>query len=221
MNEVISPEKLESLQRSWVGLFERLGFEPAAVYPAFDDLVARYQEPHRHYHNLEHIAEVLKIVGKLSGRATNLDAIQLAGWYHDAIYDSKAKDNETRSADLALETLGKIGLAAGLIEQAAALIRATAHSSEPPSDIDAAILLDADLAILAAEEKRYRRYAADIRREYAWVEESAYRAGRSEVLAMFLKRPRIFQTELMFELGEAAARRNLAWEVEHLSANPD
>jgi predicted metal-dependent HD superfamily phosphohydrolase len=48
------------------------------------------------------------------------------------------------------------------------MIRATAHTAAGDVDADAAVLLDADLAILSADEKRYARYAADIRREYAW-----------------------------------------------------
>ncbi|HEY2785153.1 MAG TPA: hypothetical protein VGJ05_09280 [Fimbriiglobus sp.] len=98
------------------------------------------------------------------------------------------------------------------------MILATAHrgSVEAPIDPDIAVLLDADTAILAAEEKRYSRYAADIRKEFAWVPEEAYRKDRTEVLKSFLARPRIFHTPIMFEEGEDSARQNLRGEIERL-----
>ena len=218
MDSYLPPERLESLQSSWVGLFERLGIEPVVAYPCFDGLVERYRESHRHYHNLEHIAEVLKVAGKLIGSASQPDAILLAGWYHDAIYDPRAKDNEEHSAELAIRELGSVGVRTELVDKTAALIRATAHTDEPADDIDSHILLDADLAILAAEDRRYQRYADDIRKEYAWVRDADYRTGRSQVLGNFLKRPRIYRTPLMFEVAETAARANMAAEIERLQS---
>ena len=201
-------------------LRERLAIAPAAAYPLFDDLVARYREPHRHYHNLEHISEVLQVISRLIDTAANPDAIYLAAWYHDAIYDPRSKDNEERSAFLAAQTLGTLPLSPELIEKTGQLIRATAHTSERIDDIDAHILLDADLAILAAETRRYQRYAEAIRKEYSSVGEVAYRAGRSQVLRSFLGRPRIYHTVRMFEVGEGAARRNIARELEVLHFCP-
>lgn len=218
MDSYFPPERLESLQRSWVALFDRLGIEPVIAYPCFDGLVERYRESHRHYHNLEHIAEVLKVAGKLIGLASQPDAILLSAWYHDAIYDPRAKDNEERSADLAIRELAVAGVCGELIDKTAALIRATAHTDEPADDIDTHILLDADLAILAAEARRYQRYADDIRKEYAWVSDADYRTGRAQVLGSFLKRPRIYRTALMFEVGEQAARTNMAAEIERLTS---
>jgi predicted metal-dependent HD superfamily phosphohydrolase len=100
------------------------------------------------------------------------------------------------------------------------MIRATAHSAAGEVDADTAVLLDADLAILSAEERRYARYAADVRREYTWVDEPAYRAGRTKVLEGFLARSRIYRTERMHAAAEAAARANLRAEVERLPAGP-
>ena len=96
------------------------------------------------------------------------------------------------------------------------MIRATAHTAAGEVDPDTAVLLDADLAILSAEERRYARYAADVRREYAWVDETAYRAGRTKVLQGFLSRPRIYRTERMHAVAEEAARANLRAEIRRL-----
>jgi predicted metal-dependent HD superfamily phosphohydrolase len=97
------------------------------------------------------------------------------------------------------------------------MIRATAHTGAADVDSDSAVLLDSDLAILSAEERRYTRYANDIRREYSWVDDNAYRAGRTKVLQAFLDRARIYRTERMFAVAEAAARRNLRAEIEQLA----
>ncbi len=214
---MISPERMDGLQRSWLQLLTQFNIAPVDAYSLFDRLIAAYQEPHRHYHNIEHIAEMLKIAGKLSDQATNLPAIQLAVWFHDAIYDPKAKDNEERSALLATAELQSLGIPAETAKEVGDMIRATAHVDSTTVDTDTAILLDADLAILGAEESRYLRYAEAIRQEYAWVEEAAYREGRTRVLESFLKRPAIYRTPRMQAVGDEPARRNIKAEIERLT----
>ena len=135
----ISCERLEAMQQSWVRLLGRIGISPSDAYPPFDDLVVRYQEPQRHYHDLEHVAEVLKVVGKLADLATDLDAICLAAWYHDAVYDPRAKDNEEQSSSLMRTALAGLAVPAEVIDRAASMIRATMHTGKntgtatPPS----------------------------------------------------------------------------------------
>lgn len=188
--------------------------EPAAAYPPFDRLTAAHAEPHRHYHTLEHIGEVLRVAGRLHGGP----AVQLAAWFHDAVYDPKSHDNEARSAELAKRELTALGLPADVVTNVADLVRSTAHfAAESFHGADFDVLHDADLAILAAAEVRYRRYAADVRKEYAWVPDADYQAGRTKVLEAFLSRDRIFRTPVMVEDGEKAARRNLRAEVKGLA----
>jgi len=213
---MISPEKHDALQAGWVRLAGKYGVSPADAYPVFDRLVAAHSEPHRHYHTLEHVAEVLRVAGRLVDASHNSDAIQLAVWFHDSVYDPKAKDNEARSADLMAEALAPFSLPADLISHVGEMIRATAHSGDSPADADTAVLLDADLAILSADEWRYVRYAAAVRQEYAWVDEAAYRAGRTAVLQSFLNRPRLYHTARFHEMGDGPARRNMAAEMERL-----
>jgi predicted metal-dependent HD superfamily phosphohydrolase len=209
---MLSPERLDALQTQWVRFLGTLGVEPISAYPAFDRLVAAHAEPHRHYHDLEHVVEVLKVVGRLGRSCDNPSAVQLAAWYHDAVYDPTSRDNEVRSADLAGTELVALGLDARLMEKVMELIRATDHR-ERPANADAGALLDADLAILGAGEARYRRYADAIRREYAHVPDADYRVGRAAVLERFLARSRLYHTETLFLEAEAAARRNLAAEL--------
>jgi predicted metal-dependent HD superfamily phosphohydrolase len=212
---MISPERLDLLQRQWAALLGSFDVPPADAYPPFDRLVAAYSEAHRHYHTLEHIAEALRVAGRLSGDRDDTRAVQLAVWFHDAVYDPRATDNEERSAQLVHVLLAPLGLSDELLSWVAALVRATAHLSDvtPPPDPETLVLLDADLAILGASEERYRRYAADVRREYADVPDPAYRAGRAAVLGRFLARPRIYHHPLLVAEGEEAARRNLRAEL--------
>lgn len=213
---MLSPERLDGLQTQWVRFVGGLGVEPAAAYPVFDRLVAAHAEPHRHYHNLEHVTEVLKVAGRLAKFADDPTAVQLAAWFHDAVYDPTARDNEARSAELARECLEQMGIG-GEAEWVSELILATAHG-DTLGDADTDVLLDADLAILGAGEARYLRYADAIRREYAFVPEDEYRKGRVAVLEKFLARDRIYRTDVMHLEAEASARRNLRAEVEQLTS---
>jgi predicted metal-dependent HD superfamily phosphohydrolase len=212
---MVSPERLASMQGAWVRALEKYRVAPADAYPAFDVLVAAYTAPERHYHNLEHLAEMFRVADRLSSQVEDPAALHLAIWFHDAVYDSRAKDNERRSGELAVDLLGPIGVPASVIERVVQMIWATQHAADaqPAASRDTRVLLDADLAILGASPERYARYASDIRREYAWVPDADYRAGRAAVLEHFLARPRIYLTQLMFDEGEQRARANLRAEL--------
>lgn len=213
---MISPERLDLLQRRWVRLLEGYGVAPADAYPPFDRLVVAYSEPHRHYHTLEHLGEMFRVVGRLG--LNDPAPVDLAVWYHDAVYDTRAKDNEARSADLAVRELTTLRIPAEVVEQVRTLVLTTDHANPPPAiNGQVAVLLDADLAILGASPERYRRYADDIRKEYDWVPEEAYRSGRAEVLRRVLATPHIYRTGPMVEEGEARARANIQAELERLA----
>ena len=213
-----SPERLEAVQQSWVRLVAKYGVTAADAYPPFDLLAAAYSSADRHYHNLDHLQDMFRVAGRLALSTDDAGAVQLAIWFHDAVYDARSKDNEARSADLCVDLLGPIGVPASVLEKVVRMIRATAHGStdQPPPDRDTGVVLDADLAILGGTEERYRQYAAGIRREYAWVADAAYRAGRAGVLERFLARPRLYWHELTFEEGETRARANLRAELDEL-----
>jgi predicted metal-dependent HD superfamily phosphohydrolase len=216
---MVAPERVESMQQAWIKLLERNGVKAEHAYPVFDVLISAYTAPERHYHNLEHLSDMFRVAGKLAPSMDDPAALQLAVWFHDAVYDPRAKDNEARSGELAVDLLGPIGVPASTIERVVWLVRSTAHldSNDPPLDRDTAAILDADLAILGSAEERYTRYAGEIRKEYAWVPEEGYRQGRSAVLRKFMTRPRIFNHPLMFEEGEMQARKNMTAELEMLA----
>ena len=213
---MVSPERLDVLQRQWVRQLGEIGVAPDKAYPTFDRLVAAYSEPHRHYHTLEHLAEVMRVVSRLATTCKNLPAVLLAVWFHDAVYNPAAHDNEERSARLAVRCLRELKEPPETVLAVETLVLATAHAGEEPDDPDTQVLLDADLAILGASEERYQRYATDIRAEYAFVPDETYRLDRAKILQQFLARSAIYHHPVMIAEGEAAARRNLETELRRL-----
>lgn len=210
-----------AMRPHWLKLLARYDVAPVAAAPLFELLVAAYTSPDRHYHNLEHLDEVFRSAGRLATITDDTGPLNLAIWFHDAVYDPRAKDNEARSADLAVNLLGPVGVPAWVLDRVVRMIRETAHrpGDPPPADRHTAVLLDADLAVLGSPPERYNRYAADIRKEYGWVPDADYRAGRAAVLETFLARPRIYTTDLLFQEIEPRARENMRAEVATLRAS--
>jgi predicted metal-dependent HD superfamily phosphohydrolase len=200
----------DALHRKWRDLLCAWAVDPALAERMYEDVCEHYGGPGRFYHTLDHVQSVLETVESLGSYAQNLNAVKVATWLHDVIYDSKAPDNEDRSADYAERLCEKLSMPEGRL--VAALIRKT-KTHDAGEDADAEVLLDADLAILGAAESVYRIYAGKIRQEYAWVSESDYRQGRGRILQNFLSRPRIFH--LLGHL-ENPARRNIAAEIARL-----
>ncbi len=177
-------------------------------------LAAAYSAPGRHYHNLQHIENLLN---RLDAHALQDPVVVgLAVWFHDAVYDALASDNEEKSAEWALEFLQATTLEPARQARVADLIRRTKDHTQPqpPHDADLLLFLDADLSILGAPETAYSEYARQIRREYQAVPGPAYRAGRSQVLARLLAAPVLFRTPALREELDAQARRNLQAEID-------
>ncbi|MEP6697052.1 MAG: metal-dependent phosphohydrolase [Pseudonocardiales bacterium] len=180
-------------------------------------LLARYAEPHRHYHTVAHLSAVLATVDALAAWADRSDLVRLAAWYHDAVYDPRRCDNEAASAELARAELATAGLEPADVGRVAELIMVTAGQAAPVGDRDAEVLCDADLAILAAAGPLYDGYVTTVRQEYAHVADDDWRAGRSAVLRGLLDQPQVFRTQPA-QAWEQAARANLTRELLALGA---
>lgn len=174
----------------------------------FGDLAAAYAEAHRHYHTLEHVGACLASLDSHRELAVRPAEIAVALWFHDAVYDTHRDDNEALSAEWAGRFLRKHRVAADVIARVERMILATRHSATDPV-ADTALLVDIDLGILGQRASVFDRYDVDIRREYAWVGDDAYRAGRRRVLESFLARPRIYATETFHDAFDRTARSNL------------
>ncbi len=202
----------------WLALVARVtetaGHDAARA--AFDDLYTRYTGADRQYHDIHHIDDCLRLFDTAATLASQPDAIELAIWFHDAIYDSHKYDNEASSASLADSALMELGVPPATRQSVCELILATQHNA-PPADPDAALLVDIDLSILGQPAPKFDAYEAGVRFEYAWVPESAFRAGRSKVLQSFLDRPRIYTTDYFCAAFESSARQNLKRSLAKLS----
>ncbi|MGW0805798.1 HD domain-containing protein [Nonomuraea sp. NPDC002799] len=197
----------------WVRL---AGGSPAALATGAE-LIARWSEPHRRYHDRAHLAAVLGAITPLGDEAGDLTAVRLAAWFHDAVYDGRPGRDEERSAQLAQALLPRCGVPAGRIAEVARLVRLTAaHDTLTGGDANGAVLCDADLAVLGSPG--YPAYAAAIRQEYAHVPDEAFRQGRAEVLRRLLAVPRLYRTRRAAELWEERARANMTAELAALAA---
>lgn len=189
----------------WIRTARALGIDPDL--PERDAVLARYAEPHRRYHTLRHLDECFERLEPVRAHAERVGEIDVALWYHDAVHDPLASDNEARSADLAVRAMQRAGLGGTACDRVRALIMATRHDALPAPG-DAALLVDVDLGILAAEPARFDEYEEEIRAEYAWVPGPLFRSKRREVLSGFGARERIYVSGA-FDGDERRARENL------------
>ncbi len=194
----------------WLEPWAALGVARSA---RLDDLhaqvLARYAEPQRHYHTVQHLDECFARWPELRSHAAHPAEVELALWYHDAIYDTRRTDNEALSAELARDTALSLGVSAEAARRIADLILFTRHAIEPEGP-DAQALVDVDLSILGAAPARFDEYERQVRQEYAWVPEETFCKRRAGILWEFLERSRIYSTRLFRERYEAQARANLA-----------
>jgi predicted metal-dependent HD superfamily phosphohydrolase len=200
------------VRRIWDDAVRALGGTPDA-----GDLAERYAEPHRAYHNTFHVASVVHDSSALADAfaftAEERAILTLAACAHDVIYDGKPGEDERASAAWAREHLA--GLEEQHIARVESLVLATiTHSSDDPL---AHVLLDADLAVLGSEPEHYERYRLAVRQEYSRYDDSTWRTGRTKVLKTLLDRQDLFVTEPARQRWDAAARTNLARELQSLA----
>lgn len=206
--------QLASFNR-WQSVWRGLGASTASE-ELYQRLVACYSEPHRSYHTVQHLEECLRHLEGVSALADHADEVELALWFHDAIYDTTRKDNEKRSAEWARESVVAGGVSREKADRIYELILATTHNAVP-AGTDAEVLVDIDLGILGADAARFDDYEVQVREEYAWVPESLYRAARRKVLEGFLSREWIYSTPPFRSKHEARARENIARSLARLT----
>lgn len=241
------PEKIRPrLLRAWEAAFAprlKHAEAPAAsqaqltaqVAELGESLLQAWEQPHRAYHHSGHLSQMLTDLDRLYAHRTQGSTplpLILAAWFHDAVYEGAPGEDERRSEQLAGASLEPM-IAAGLLSEeelqlVRLLVRATATHELPespelpagynPADIE--FFLDADIAILAAEPARYRRYLRGVRSEYSHFDDEAFRIGRTSFLHSVLERERIFLSERARELWEEPARANLCGELAEWEQNP-
>jgi predicted metal-dependent HD superfamily phosphohydrolase len=206
---------MRHLAEAWLRTTRRVGAR-GDVAGAGADLLARYADASRGYHDLTHLDEVLRNVDELADAARDADVVRLAAWFHDAVYDPTAADNEERSAELARQVLSGLRVEDARVDEVVRLVRLTAGHEAAADDPDGAVLCDADLAILAAEPGRYAQYAAGVRAEHVQVPDRDFAAGRAAVLRDLLDHRPLFRTPTARAEWEQAARANIRAELDRL-----
>lgn len=205
---------------AWLVAVEQLGGSGDAARSAADDLERRYGEAHRSYHTLGHIEAVLADCARLAGAvglsATDSAIIDLAACAHDVVYAGEPGKDERASAAWATEQLAACDVAADVCESVASIVLATiVHNGD---DLRTQVMLDADLAILAARPLLYVQYVEAVRAEYAALSDDEWCTGRAAVLSRLLDRPALYATEPARRWWDARARSNVAAELARLQA---
>lgn len=208
---------IEALKARWRTHVQMLGnFNADVVGRTFERICASYSEPQRHYHTLAHLTSLFDTLETHGEEIGDAPRVAFAAWYHDIVYDPRRSDNEAKSAERAMKELDDLGAEGNLRSHVVQLILATKNHTAGGRDYDDDIFLDADFSILGAPDAAYRQYVADVRAEYAHVDDAGWKTGRGAFLKKTLAAPRIFRTGI-FE-GEYAeqARKNIAWELANL-----
>lgn len=224
----VTPQRRRQyLVDEWARLGETLGVAaPGGDWQRLGaDLIARWNEPQRSYHDERHLEDVLLALDHLDMRGEHVSPVtQLAAWFHDAVYEGAAGADERASADLAVSALTDLGIDAHVADRvrcciiatipggqvAGAAIESAAHGAEVDQ------LLDADLWIFASLSERYAEYASSVRAEYASVPDREFAAGRARILASYLDRPAMYRTTAARDLWEPRARINVERELKQL-----
>ncbi|MCP4156379.1 MAG: hypothetical protein GY757_52185 [bacterium] len=203
------------LKSNWLNLTARYTNDDLLAKEFLDELITKYSANSRHYHNLKHIEQLLKLTIKYKKKIKNPDTIHFAIWYHDAIYDCASTGNENKSACLASEKAALLGFDKNKAEKCHQLILATKSHRLPDEldDFDSQFFLDIDLAILGAGQAEYSQYTKAVRKEYNFCPNSNYYEGRKKVIESFLDRDYIYQTSLLRKKLENNARINLKNEL--------
>lgn len=195
------------LEQSWVRAWKGVGAHGDGR-SVRDELGARYAESHRKYHTTQHLHECLAVFNGICTLPPHSAEVEMALWFHDAIYDVNRHDNEAQSADWAYRALMEQHAPVASAELVRALVMVTRHAGLPATP-DEQYLVDVDLSILGAVPARFAEYEMQIREEYAHVPDAIFREKRREILRNFLDRPRIFSTAHFHSMLEGRARENL------------
>jgi len=181
----------------------------------YTKLIEAYSEKHRAYHTLEHIDACLIQLDAVTGETDNPDVIEIALWFHDAIYNPLSSTNEEDSAALAKSFLYENLVASDMTDRVYELIIFT-KNHHAPNSADGQLILDIDLSILGAERNIYEQFENNIRKEYRLIPSFIFKRERKKILKSFFERQRLYHSDYFFERYEKQAKENLGWAIRKL-----
>ena len=212
--------KFNGLQKRWFSLLHRAGVTENQD-KGYNELIHFYAEKQRAYHNLVHLAHTLREFDAVVDSIKNPEQLEFALYYHDAVYNPHANDNEEKSSELAERQLTKARLSPEVIRNVKELILATKHKESSRGSAAIHYIADIDLAIFGKAEEEFDEYEKAIKREYSLVPEEQFKQGRTAVLKSFLSRSSIYRTQHFEERYETQARKNLERSLLKLRKNKD
>ncbi|OWY20707.1 hypothetical protein C7N43_00475 [Sphingobacteriales bacterium UPWRP_1] len=212
----MNPACTTLLLNRWLKLLQKTETTAQQQQTLLEALLKRYSAQGRVYHNTNHLCEIFTLLDEFAHLLTEPDAANWAVFYHDAVYNPLRKDNEQRSAQLALKVMQNLNLPPQTTTLTQELILATQNHIAPQPNVNIYLFLDADLAILGAEPEKYDRYARAIRTEYRLVPDILYQPGRKRVLQHLLAKPALYYMPQMQARFEQQARLNMQRELETL-----
>ncbi len=199
------------MENKFKTLCQHFSKDTTLIKELWEEIQTAHRQKHRYYHtltHLEHIYQELEVVG-LS------PLLEFAIFYHDIVYEPSRNDNEEQSALLCEKCLLELNVSQQLIKETIQLIRET--KIHEASSEENKLFLDADLSILSSDEKTYKLYIQNVRKEYVIYDDETYFKGRKKVLKMFLEKERIYKSKHFYECYEQKAHSNLTWELKQLS----
>lgn len=184
--------------------------DPDEIDKELSAIVGRYSERRRHYHNLQHVIQLLGLCSELEIEDPD---IVLAAIYHDIIYKPGSSRNEEKSADYARKSLVRLDVDLDRVERVCEMILATSNHLAPQDHPEKQTFLDLDLSILGSSLEDYRAYSKGVRKEHPWLPGFLFRKKRRQFLEKVLAEECIFHTDLFREKFEDSARANIEWEL--------
>lgn len=181
----------------------------------WSEINTNYSNTNRYYHNLEHLEDLHRQLTQVKDSIKNWQIILFTLYYHDIVYKSTKKNNEKKSAELALKRMTQIGVNEIDVKLCFEQIIAT-KTHAPNSNSDTNFFTDADLSILGRKPNDYKNYCKNIRKEYLIFPDFIYNKGRKKVINHFLSMETIFKTEEFYDQYENQAKENLKEELEAL-----
>ncbi|OQP61519.1 hypothetical protein A3860_31840 [Niastella vici] len=203
----------------WEQLAAKYCHDAALIDRFYQEIERKYTTSRRHYHNLQHLEALLHLCEVYSTQLHDRDVVEFSVFYHDLIYNVLRKDNEPRSAQVAVKRLRALSVPPEKTEQVRLYIEATqTHKvTDAVKHIaDLQLFLDFDMSILGAEWAKYEAYTQQVRREYRIYPDKLYYFGRLQFLEHCLQSESIFQTEIFRELYAGRARENIKREAREL-----
>lgn len=213
LKPTLSPEEYQWMEQRFDSLCHQLELPVQEISIWRQELFTNYENADRYYHNLVHVYNFIKLFEEHKTAIEKPLLFEVAIWWHDAIYEAKRNDNETRSVQLALRCW-KNYLSTTDLKYIAILISSTEKHLPLIEENDVHYFLDMDLSILATANHVYQQYVSYIEKEYTtYYPKVLYNIGRTKAMKSFHSRRQLYFTPFFNENYEFQAKNNIKLEL--------